>query len=74
MAEEQRQQQQEDEQSQSFAEIEAQPQNGEAVDNQGQEYSWPEIRFDVLPYRSYHFHRQFRSPFNPNNFLKSVKW
>lgn len=37
-------------------------------------YSWPVISFDVPPYKSYHFHRQFRDSSNPNNFLKGVKW
>ncbi|XP_058735493.1 uncharacterized protein LOC131607509 [Vicia villosa] len=39
-----------------------------------QEYSWPVLRFDVSPHRTYHFHRQFITPTNPNNFLKAVKW
>lgn len=39
-----------------------------------QVYSWPAIRFDVPPYRTYHFYRQFRAPSNPNNFFKGVKW
>ncbi|KAA8519874.1 hypothetical protein F0562_014036, partial [Nyssa sinensis] len=39
-----------------------------------QAYSWPTIRFDVPPHRTYHFHHQFRTPSNPNNFLKGVKW
>lgn len=39
-----------------------------------QEYSWPVIRFDVPPVRSYHFSQQFRNASNPNNFLKGVKW
>ncbi|KAM7530718.1 hypothetical protein LguiB_034128 [Lonicera macranthoides] len=38
-------------------------------------YSWPAIRFDVPPYRAYHFAHQFRtSSSNPNNFLKGLKW
>ncbi|OMO76544.1 hypothetical protein CCACVL1_15573 [Corchorus capsularis] len=41
-----------------------------------QEYEWapPQIRFDVPPYRTYHFYKQFRTGSNPNNFLKGVKW
>ncbi|XVF40594.1 hypothetical protein PTKIN_Ptkin01aG0126400 [Pterospermum kingtungense] len=39
-----------------------------------QEYEWPQIRFDVPPHRTYHFHKQFRTAPNPNNFLKGVKW
>ncbi|XP_021726340.1 telomerase Cajal body protein 1-like [Chenopodium quinoa] len=66
MAEEQPQQ--EDEQEQHFEE------NDETIDNQSEVYSWPEIRFDIQPHRNYHFHRQFRSHSNPNNFLKSAKW
>lgn len=38
-------------------------------------YSWPAIRFDVPPYRAYHFAHQFRTTSsNPNNFLKGLKW
>ncbi|KAL5730612.1 hypothetical protein ACHQM5_003413 [Ranunculus cassubicifolius] len=37
-------------------------------------YNYPTIRFDVPPYRTYHFHQQFRKSSNPNNFLKAVKW
>ncbi|CAA0835982.1 Transducin/WD40 repeat-like superfamily protein [Striga hermonthica] len=37
--------------------------------------SWPVVRYDVPPYRTYHFYRQFRTTAsNPNNFLKGVKW
>ncbi|KAL2343960.1 hypothetical protein Fmac_005245 [Flemingia macrophylla] len=39
-----------------------------------EEYSFPALRFDVSPHRTYHFHRQFITPTNPNNFLKAVKW
>ncbi|KAE8659735.1 Transducin/WD40 repeat-like superfamily protein isoform 2 [Hibiscus syriacus] len=39
-----------------------------------QDYQWPKIRFDIPPYRTYHFHKQFRTGPNPNNFLKGVKW
>ncbi|GFS46405.1 transducin/WD40 repeat-like superfamily protein [Actinidia rufa] len=39
------------------------------------EYSWPPaICFDVPPARTYHFSHQFRTPSNPNNFLKGIKW
>ncbi|MCD7456000.1 hypothetical protein HAX54_030427 [Datura stramonium] len=37
-------------------------------------YPWPVIQYDVPPYRTYHFFNQFRTPSNPNNFLKGVKW
>ncbi|KAL5579321.1 hypothetical protein UlMin_011763 [Ulmus minor] len=49
----------------------------EATDSGSQHeqvYSWPVIRFDVPPQRTYHFCHQFRTAPNPNNFLKSVKW
>ncbi|BFG27651.1 hypothetical protein CerSpe_139260 [Prunus speciosa] len=39
-----------------------------------QDYTWPAIRFDVPPQRTYHFCHQFRASPNPNNFLKGVKW
>lgn len=40
------------------------------------DYSWtpPSICFSVPPARTYHFSHQFRTPSNPNNFLKGVKW
>ncbi|OVA14428.1 WD40 repeat [Macleaya cordata] len=37
-------------------------------------FSWPVLRFDVPPNRTYHFHHQFKNGSNPNNFLKGVKW
>ncbi|KAL2925262.1 Telomerase Cajal body protein 1 [Bienertia sinuspersici] len=70
-------QQQEHQEEQQFVEENASEKvNDETIDdnNQSQVYSWPQINFDVQPYRSYHFYRQFRSYSNPNNFLKSVKW
>nr|AGN12863.1 putative transducin/WD40 domain-containing protein [Leavenworthia alabamica] len=36
--------------------------------------SWPTMRFDVSPYRTHHFSKQFRTARNPNNFLKGLKW
>ncbi|RAL39445.1 hypothetical protein DM860_002978 [Cuscuta australis] len=36
--------------------------------------SWPLINYALPPYRSYHFYSQFRTPSNPNNFLKGVRW
>ncbi|XP_010449051.1 PREDICTED: telomerase Cajal body protein 1-like [Camelina sativa] len=36
--------------------------------------SWPSMRFDVSPYRTHHFFKQFRAARNPNNFLKGLKW
>ncbi|KAL5579318.1 hypothetical protein UlMin_011760 [Ulmus minor] len=46
----------------------------ESGSQQEQVYSWPVIRFDVPPQRTYHFCHQFRTAPNPNNFLKSIKW
>ncbi|KAI3937116.1 hypothetical protein MKX01_015331 [Papaver californicum] len=42
-----------------------------SVDNA---FTWPVLRFDVLPYKTYQFHKQFTKSSNPNNFLKGVKW
>jgi len=42
--------------------------------NTNEDYSFPALRFDVSPHRTYHFHRQFITPSNPNNFHKAVKW
>ncbi|XP_010529395.1 PREDICTED: telomerase Cajal body protein 1 [Tarenaya hassleriana] len=47
---------------------------GETTDSRQQDYSWPIMRFDVHPYRTHHFFKQFRTSINPNNFLKGVKW
>lgn len=52
--------------------VESQP--DASIPNEVEEYSWPVLRFDVSPHRTYHFHQQFTSPTNPNNFLKAVKW
>ncbi|PKI62794.1 hypothetical protein CRG98_016802 [Punica granatum] len=71
-----------------MAEVEEQPNLNqdsgplnEAVGEEEQEtkaapeaYTWPAIRFDVLPQRAYHFCNQFRAGRNPNNFLKGLKW
>ncbi|XP_070051727.1 uncharacterized protein [Nicotiana tomentosiformis] len=48
----------------------------EAVEKPSEEssYRWPVIQYDVPPYRTYHFFNHFRTPSNPNNFLKGVKW
>lgn len=48
----------------------------EAVEEKPSEepYPWPVIQYDVPPYLTYHFFNQFRTPSNPNNFLKGVKW
>ena len=72
-AEEQLQEVQQQEQEQE-REQQMQDETLESADATDQVYSWPAIRFDVPPYRTYHFYRQFRSPSNPNNFLKCVKW
>ncbi|KAF9588367.1 hypothetical protein IFM89_008797 [Coptis chinensis] len=37
-------------------------------------YTYPQIKFDIPPYKTYHFYQQFRNTSNPNNFLKAVKW
>ncbi|KAI3996061.1 hypothetical protein MKX01_037571 [Papaver californicum] len=42
-----------------------------SVDNA---FTWPVLRFDVLPYKTYQFHKQFTKSSNPNNFLKGIKW
>lgn len=46
----------------------------EATQENQQEYTWPLIRFDVPPHRTYHFYNQFRTSSIPNNFLKGIKW
>ncbi|XP_028788731.1 telomerase Cajal body protein 1 [Neltuma alba] len=46
----------------------------EGTEASRQEYSWPVLNFNVPPQRIYHFHQQFATPTNPNNFLKGVKW
>ncbi|XP_068639454.1 uncharacterized protein [Aristolochia californica] len=38
------------------------------------DFSWPQLRFDVPPQKLYHFCHQFRGGSNPNNFLKGLKW
>ncbi|KAH9611840.1 hypothetical protein KSS87_019519 [Heliosperma pusillum] len=50
--------------------------NGEiASDNIINEaYKFPSIKFDISPYKTHHFSKQFRSSSYHNNFLKSVKW
>ncbi|VVB12195.1 unnamed protein product [Arabis nemorensis] len=47
---------------------------GLKVDSGEQTSSWPTMRFDVSPYRTHHFSKQFRTGRNPNNFLKGLKW
>lgn len=38
-------------------------------------YTWPVIRFDVSPFKTYTFYNQFRTnPSYPNNFLKGIRW
>ncbi|KAK0577970.1 hypothetical protein LWI29_003093 [Acer saccharum] len=46
----------------------------EATEQSQQEYTWPPIRFDVPPHRTYHFLNQFKTTSVPNNFLKGIKW
>ncbi|CAN8231142.1 unnamed protein product [Cochlearia groenlandica] len=45
-----------------------------AIDSGEQSSSWPCMRFDVSPYRTHNFSKQFRDSKNPNNFLKGLKW
>ncbi|KFK28734.1 hypothetical protein AALP_AA7G040000 [Arabis alpina] len=47
---------------------------GVKVDSGEETSTWPTMRFDVSPYRTHHFSKQFRSTRNPNNFLKGHKW
>lgn len=51
-----------------------QDQDQDQDQDRNEAYSWPVIRFDVPPTRTYHFCQQFRNTPNPNNFLKSLKW
>ncbi|XP_021294493.1 telomerase Cajal body protein 1 [Herrania umbratica] len=68
MGEEERQ----EENQQSNSQIEM-TETSESTNQQG--HGWPlKIKFDVPPYRTYHFQKQFRTGPNPNNFLKGVKW
>ncbi|CAL0331421.1 unnamed protein product [Lupinus luteus] len=46
----------------------------EELQSNSNEYFFPSLALDVPPHRTYHFHRQFTTPSNPNNFLKAVKW
>ncbi|XP_004504976.1 uncharacterized protein [Cicer arietinum] len=55
-------------------EVQSQPDDVPNSNEVEEYYSWPVLRFDVPPHRTYHFHRQFTTPTNPNNFLKAVKW
>ncbi|CAH8345414.1 unnamed protein product [Eruca vesicaria subsp. sativa] len=49
--------------------------NGGLIVESGERNStWPAMRFDVSPYRTHHFSKQFRTSRNPNNFLKGLKW
>ncbi|KAL6992649.1 hypothetical protein U1Q18_010761 [Sarracenia purpurea var. burkii] len=52
----------------------AQQQHDSAEEIAQVEYSWPAIRFDIPPVRTYHFCHQFRTSANSNNFLKGIKW
>lgn len=46
----------------------------ETEENQSS-YTWPIIRFDVPPFKTYSFYNQFRTnPSYPNNFLKPIRW
>lgn len=46
----------------------------EATEASKEECSWPVLNFNIPAQRIYHFHQQFTTPSNPNNFLKGVKW
>ncbi|KAM7264565.1 hypothetical protein ACFE04_002248 [Oxalis oulophora] len=52
-------------------EVEAPYQN---EDEEECKYSWPELSFDIHPYRNYHFYKQFRRTTPSNNFLKALNW
>jgi WD40 repeat protein len=52
----------------------AEENGGLKVESGEQKSSWPTMRFDVSPYRTHHFSKQFRTARNPNNFLKGLKW
>ncbi|CAH8275852.1 unnamed protein product [Arabidopsis lyrata] len=52
----------------------AEENGGLKVESGEQNSSWPTMRFDVSPYRTHHFSKQFRTARNPNNFLKGLKW
>lgn len=46
-----------------------------AKEDQSSSYTWPVIRFDVPPFKTFSFYNQFRTnPLNPNNFLKGIRW
>lgn len=70
MGEEQQQQQQQQQEEQLNTDTEV----AEATQENQHEYTWPVIRFDVPPHRTYHFYNQFRTSSIPNNFLKAIKW
>ncbi|CAN6986617.1 unnamed protein product [Brassica rapa subsp. trilocularis] len=52
----------------------AEENNGLIVDSGETNSTWRAMRFDVSPYRTHHFSKQFRASRNPNNFLKGLKW
>ncbi|CAF2070318.1 unnamed protein product [Brassica oleracea var. botrytis] len=52
----------------------AEENGGLIVDSGETNSTWPAMRFDVSPYRTHHFSKQFRASRNPNNFLKGLKW
>ncbi|CAL9226293.1 unnamed protein product [Arabidopsis halleri] len=52
----------------------AEENGGLKVESGEQNSSWQTMRFDVSPYRTHHFSKQFRTARNPNNFLKGLKW
>ncbi|XP_013637840.1 PREDICTED: telomerase Cajal body protein 1 [Brassica oleracea var. oleracea] len=52
----------------------AEENGGLIVDSGETNSTWPAMRFDVSPYRTHHFSKQFRASRSPNNFLKGLKW
>ncbi|EFH39121.1 hypothetical protein ARALYDRAFT_920197 [Arabidopsis lyrata subsp. lyrata] len=52
----------------------AEENGGLKVESGEQNSSWRTMRFDVSPYRTHHFSKQFRTARNPYNFLKGLKW
>ncbi|KAI8567533.1 hypothetical protein RHMOL_Rhmol02G0129900 [Rhododendron molle] len=76
MGEEEAQLQQQQQQPNSGEQVSEIAQQEESTQQQPTDYSWtpPSICFGVPPVRTYHFTHQFRTPSNPNNFLKGVKW
>ncbi|KAL7213183.1 hypothetical protein ACSBR2_015816 [Camellia fascicularis] len=74
MGEEEAEQEQKQKKQQSNSEMEEMTAK-ESREQVVEDYSWPVIRFDVPPVRTYHFCYQFRNTSsNPNNFPYGIKW